>query len=261
MRIVQPSFVIEDCNKVMRNIERGARICYKSEDKICPGSDAEIISKILTPKHGIKHESVLEHGVITVTIVNDRGVSHEEVRHRIAAFSQESTRYCNYSKNKYGNEITVVEPFFFDPTEELSVVKMPTSLLYQQSMGSGTASSTKLTGLTDHIDIYVNSFDVWMITCLWAEWGYNTLTQVMKRSAQEARSVLPNSLKTELQITANVREWRHILALRTNRDAHPQIRQVMVPLGWAMAERWPVLFGEFIEAEHSHPADGIDRVE
>lgn len=245
MKLLQPTFKIEDCNNVMTNIERAARRCYKSEDKICEGSDVAIINKILTPKHGIKHESVLEHGVITVSFVFDRGVSHEAVRHRHAAFSQESTRYCNYSKDKYGNEIAVIDPYFFDPAEERQTVTIPVvHVLQDDTMKLGDS----------HTHLQLNSFDVWFLTCLWAEWGYNTLTQQFKRSAQEARSVLPNSLKTELEVTANIREWRHILNLRTGRDAHPQIRQLMVPLGHALAERWPVLFGEFASAEHSHPA-------
>jgi thymidylate synthase (FAD) len=254
MRITQPSFVIEDCNRVLRNIEKGARVCYKSEDKICEGSDKAIIEKILTPKHGIKHESVLEHGVITVKLINDRGVSHEEVRHRLAAFSQESTRYCNYSKDKFDNEITVIDPFFFDFNEPRTNVVMPEVCFGPIGIGLCEPRDTEPGALV----VALNAFDVWLLSCLWAEWGYRTLTHTFKRSAQEARSVLPNSLKTEIQITANVREWRHILALRTNRDAHPQIRQVMVPLGWAFAERWPILFGEFASMEHTHPAQGTD---
>jgi thymidylate synthase (FAD) len=245
MHIVQPTFEIYDANRVMRNIERGARICYKSEDKIGPGSDAAIIEKILTPKHGIKHESVLEHGVISVIMVFDRGVSHEVVRHRVAAFSQESTRYCNYSKDKYGNRISVIAPFFFDPEEPALPVQAPT-FVPDSTNKRGVAAS--------YIMATMNSFDVWVVSMLTAEWAYTTLTGTFGRSAQEARSVLPNSLKTEMEITANVREWRHILTLRTGRDAHPQIRQVMVPLGHALAQRWPVLFGEFAAATHDCPA-------
>lgn len=248
MRIVKPTFEITDANRVMRNIERGARVCYKSEDKIGPGSDVAIIEKILTPKHGVKHESVLEHGVITVIITMDRGVSHEQVRHRVAAYSQESTRYCNYSKDKFDNEITVIEPFFFDPMEERQDVAVP--LVSFDDFGVSLDVEHDKTIVTAPL----NSFDVWFLTCLWTEWGYNTLTQQFKRSAQEARSVLPNSLKTEIQITCNVREWRHILSLRANRDAHPQMRQIMVPLGHRLAEMWPVLFGEFANMEHPTPA-------
>lgn len=245
MNIIIPAFEFIDCNSVLRNIERGARTCYKSEDKICPGSDIAIIEKILTPKHGIKHESVLEHGVITAGFITDRGVTHEMVRHRIAAFSQESTRYCNYSKAKFGNEITVIAPFFFAPFEEQQDVVLPEINVTEEGtfiLKPGSAAFT------------ANAFDIWALSCLWSQWSYNVLTQQFKRSAQEARSVLPNSLKTEIQVTANVREWRHILTLRTGRDAHPQIRQIMVPLAHVLAQKWPVLFGEFAEVEHTHPA-------
>lgn len=253
MQIVKPSFEIFDHNNILRNIEHGLRKCYKSEDKICEGSDIAIIEKILTPKHGIKHESVLEHGVITVVIVTDRGVSHEAVRHRVASFSQESTRYCNYSKDKYGNEITLIDPFFFDPFEEPLPVFVPrVEQVFKDNRVVPMLAPT-------YNDVSLNSLDVWMISCLWAEWAYNTLTTQFGRSAQEARSVLPNSLKTEMEVTANVREWRHILQLRTNRDAHPQIRQIMVPLGHALAAKWPVLFGEYADTEHSHPARQVHQ--
>lgn len=256
MQVIKPSFAIQDCNNVMRNIERAARRCYKSEDRICEGSDKAIIEKILTPKHGVKHESVLEHGVVTVSIVMDRGVSHEQVRHRHTAISQESTRYCNYAKGKFGGEITVIEPFFFDPWGETRLVDIP-AVGFARNNGKPVSPALYFNGdggVEPAGTYYMNAFDVWMLTCLWAEWGYNTLVQQFGRSAQEARSVLPNSLKTELEITANVREWRHIFTLRTNRDAHPQIRQIMVPMAHAFAERWPVLFGEFLSAEHPCPA-------
>lgn len=255
MKLLQPSFKIEDCNNVMHNVERAARRCYKSEDKICEGSDVAIVEKILTPKHGVKHESVLEHGVVTVSIVFDRGVSHEQVRHRHAAYSQESTRYCNYSKGKFGNQIAVIQPFFFDTDAPTQIIDVPA--VGFADFGDGTRPALFLNGegeTTPAGSYFMNEFDVWLLTCLWAEWGYQTLTETFGRSAQEARSVLPNSLKTEIEITANVREWRHIFALRTNRDAHPQMRQVMVPMAHAFAQRWPVLFGEFLSATHPAPA-------
>jgi thymidylate synthase (FAD) len=157
----------------------------------------------------MKHESVLEHGVITVKFVTDRGVSHELVRHRLAAYSQESTRYCNYGKEKFGNEITVIDPF-----------------------GAFPNSSPECRA-------------VWQIGMNFAEETYFAMLEA-GASPQEARSVLPNSTKTEVQMTANVREWRHVLRLRTHRDAHPQIRQIMIPLGVEFAKRWPVLFSDFI---------------
>lgn len=247
MRIVQPSFQIIDHNNLLRNIELGGRVCYKSEDKMGPGSDIALIDKL----KNFKHESVFEHGVITVKFVTDRGVTHELVRHRLAAYSQESTRYCNYSKDKYDNQITVIDPFFFDPNEPAQEVMIPTACVEWNDPPILVPSETGTA--------MMNSFDVWMLSCLWAEWGYTTLTTQFKRSAQEARSVLPNSLKTEIQVTANVREWRHILTLRAHRDAHPQIRQIMVPLAHELSARWPSLFAECAGVAHTHPANQLSE--
>lgn len=211
MKIVQPTFKLMDHNNLLRNIELGGRVCYKSEGTIGEGSDDRLIEKLKS----LKHESVFEHGVITVKFLTDRGVTHELVRHRVASFSQESTRYCNYGKDKFNNEITVVEPFFYK----------------------------------DH----ATEYEIWKDSCLTAEAAYLNLLKAGS-SAQEARSVLPNSLKTEIQVTANVREWLHILKLRTSRDAHPQIRQIMVPLGWQLAKLWPILFSDYADTEHLCPA-------
>ena len=112
MKIIKPEFIIEDNidgNEILRKIEKAGRTCYKSEDKVTNDSSKQFIKKILK----IGHESVIEHEKITVRIICDRGVTHEIVRHRIASYSQESTRYCNYSKNKFGNEISVIKPCFF----------------------------------------------------------------------------------------------------------------------------------------------------
>ena len=245
MKIVQPTFEILDHNNLLRNIELGGRCCYKSEGAMGEGSDERLIEKLKS----LKHESVFEHGVITVKFLTDRGVTHEQVRHRLAAYSQESTRYCNYSKDKFDNEITVVDPFFFDPSDERVEILVPTIEFENAGFGPNIAGINN-----GAIPASMNSFDVWFLTCIWAEWGYNTLTTQFKRSAQEARSVLPNSLKTEIQVTANVREWRHILKLRTSRDAHPQIRQIMVPLAIELAKRWPILFGEYADVTHDAPA-------
>lgn len=235
MKLVKPLVRVIDANRVVENVERGGRLCYKSEDKIAPGTAAAFCEKMKS----FKHLSTFEHAVITVQILTDRGVTHELVRHRLAAYSQESTRYCNYSKNRFGGEISALEPFFFDPREEPRDVFVPS---VSDELGRvSLADSSRAFKL--------NAFDVWFLTCLWAEWGYSQLTQVFGRSAQEARGVLPNSLKTEIQVTANAREWIHIFQLRTHRDAHPQIRQIMVPLARAFAERWPALFSEFKDCD------------
>lgn len=200
MKIVQPSFEIIDHSNLTTTIEIGGRTCYKSEDKICDGSADPFIEKI----KNFKHESVLEHGIVTVRFICDRGVSHELVRHRLASFSQESTRYCNYAKGKFGNEITVVEP--------------------QTGLDIGQRAA-------------------WEIAMRRAEADYLGMV-ALGCSAQQARSVLPNSLKTEVVVSANPREWRHIFTTRTHRDAHPDMVATMRPVLREFRVRWPVLFND-----------------
>ncbi len=192
----------EELDKTKLNkIERYGRICYKSESKITQDSSEAFIANII--KSG--HESVIEHEKVSVVFVFDRGVSHEAARQRLSSISQESTRYCNYSSDKFGNEIAVVDPFFFIDKPEL--------------------------------------YDVWKKTCLVVEEAYMKLRE-LGASPQEARSVLPNSLKTEFAMTCNMREWRHIFRIRCQKAAHPQMRQVMIPLLLVFKETWPALFGD-----------------
>jgi thymidylate synthase (FAD) len=207
MRIIEPSYTIlqmPDGNQVLEHLERAARTCYKSEDKITEGSAKKLMGRILQ----VKHESVLEHACVSVRIVCDRGISHEIVRHRLASFSQESTRYANYSKDKFGSEITVIRPFFW-------------------------AEDSREYGL-------------WLEAMEKVEAVYLALLEAGAKP-QEARSVLPNSLKTEIVVTANLREWRHIFKLRCASPAHPQIRQVMLPMLASFHERIPVVFDDLYE--------------
>lgn len=214
MRIIKPSYEIlpppgvdefPSGTEILEFIERAGRTCYKSEDRITPGS-AEKFARMLV--HERKHHSVIEHVSMSVRFVIDRGVSHELVRHRLCAFSQESTRYCNYSKDKFGEEITVIDPCFW---------------------------------VRDDFRYYG-----WLKACRAAETIYFDLLRC-GASPQEARSVLPNSLKTEIVTTANLREWRHILTLRAGKAAHPQIREVMAPLLAEMKNRIPVIFDDILE--------------
>ncbi|GAB1409623.1 FAD-dependent thymidylate synthase [Desulfovibrionales bacterium] len=154
------------------------------------------------------HNSVLEHISVTVRIVCDRGVSHELVRHRLCSFSQESTRYANYAHEKFGNSITVIRPFFWAEDDK--------------------------------------RYQLWLSAMQACESAYLALVQA-GASAQEARSVLPNSLKTEVVTTANLREWRHIFKLRCDKAAHPQMREIMLPLLAAFQERVPLLFDDLAE--------------
>jgi thymidylate synthase (FAD) len=199
MKIVKASATIIQYTPDLENIiERAGRVCYKSEDRMTRESAAKFIAHL----DSLQHESVLEHGAITVHFVCDRGVSHELVRHRIASFSQESTRYCNYSKDKFGQEITVIEPIFFN--EDFQRLR-------------------------------------WKEACQAAEIAYFELIESGAKP-QEARSVLPNSLKTEVIMTANPREWRHVFKLRCSHAAHPQMRELMVPLFVEFNRRWPNVF-------------------
>ena len=202
MRMVKPSFEIIDMPKpedILKRIESAGRTCYKSEDKITRDSAKEFVARIL--KSG--HHSVIEHVSISVRIICDRGVTHEIVRHRMASFSQESTRYANYSRNKFGNEITVIKPCFWaEDSEE-----------YQQ----------------------------WLSAMQQSEKTYLKLVELGSRPEQ-ARSVLPNSLKTEIVVSCNIREWRHIFSTRCSPRAHPQMREIMLPLLKHLNSKIPVVF-------------------
>ncbi|MBO6307941.1 MAG: FAD-dependent thymidylate synthase [Oribacterium sp.] len=207
MRMIAPSYEIlfdPDGKEMLRHIELCGRVCYKSEDRITDGSAEKFISMIL--KSG--HESVLEHEKISVRVVCDRGVTHEIVRHRVASYSQESTRYCNYGKEKFGSEITCIRPCFFEEGSE-------GMRLWKESMEA-------------------------------AEKYYFALLDAGARP-EEARGVLPNSLKTELMITMNIREWRHFFRLRTAGRAHPQMRELACMMLEGFKERFPVLFDDIGE--------------
>ncbi len=210
MNIVSASYEIltpisEGGIKELQHIEKVGRVCYKSEDKITEdGESAKRFVKMLIDK---THEAMIEHSSLSVKFVVDRGVSHELVRHRIASFAQESTRYCNYSKDKFDNSVTFIKPFFFDDVR------------YQR----------------------------WLSAMADAESAYFDLLN-SGATPQEARSVLPNSTKTEITITANYREWRSFFKLRTAKAAHPQMREVTIPLLKKLKEKLPIIFDD-IEVE------------
>lgn len=201
MRIVEPSFEILNAPKreeVLRHLELCGRVCYKSEDKITEDSASRFVKFLI--ERG--HESPIEHISISVRIICDRGVSHEWVRHRIASYSQESTRYCNYNSEKFGGGIAFIRPYFAD-NERL--------------------------------------FEIWKAEMESAEKAY---MEMLANGAkpEDARSVLPNSLKTEFICTMNLREWRHFFELRCAKAAHPAMREIAVPLQEAFREMLPELF-------------------
>lgn len=182
----------------LKAIEMAGRLSWKSEGKATEDSAAPFVKMLIRAGH----ESVLEHVSASARFVVDRGVSHEIVRHRLAAYTQESTRYCNYSKS---NEIAFVRPLFWQ-------------------YGDGF-------------------YEKWEYACTICERVYLCLIRD-GATPQEARAVLPNSLKTELVMTANLREWRHFFTLRTAPAAHPQMRQVVVPLLAEFKAAFPIVFDD-----------------
>ena len=207
MKIVPPShkiLALPDKLSVLKLLERIGRTCYKSEDKMTVDSARDFVKRLIRSGH----HSVIEHSSVTVHFICDRGISHELVRHRLASFSQESTRYANYSKERFGKEITVIRPFFWD----------------------------KKSGL----------YFAWQNAMDQAEKHYLQLIQLGARP-EEARAVLPNSLKTELIMSCNFREWRHIFDLRCSRAAHPQMRELLLPLLQEFQEKIPIIFDDLYE--------------
>lgn len=208
MRIVEPNVEIVtpiNRDKILKHIEKVGRICYKSESNITDESAEKFVSGII--KRG--HEAVIEHFSITVKFVTDREISHEIVRHRIASYAQESTRYCNYSKDKFSKEISVVKP----------------------------------------INILENTseFENWIRAMMCAETAYFSLIEDGCKP-QVARSVLPTCTKTEIMVTMNLREWRHFIKLRSSKAAHPDIRILAIDLLNQFKENIPVIFDD-IEVE------------
>jgi thymidylate synthase (FAD) len=175
-------------------IEKAGRTCYKSEDAITKESAIKFCRNII--KRG--HLSVIEHASASIRLITNRGVTHELVRHRLASYSQESTRYCNYSKDKFGNELTFIRPVW----------------------GPNRLALLSDRNLEDYDGVFIpslkrNEKDYFkLLECGW--------------SPQQAREVLPNALKTEIVMTANLREWMHVFSLRCSNAAHPQIRALFL---------------------------------
>lgn len=193
-----------DGQKMLEKIEQVARTCYKSEGRIKEGSAEKMVKALVNSGH----EAMLEHASVTVKFVVDRGISHEIVRHRMASFAQESTRYCNYSKDDFGSEITFIIP--------------------------------------DYLEYKSEGWNIWKESMKQTEDAYFKMLD-FGLSPQQARSVLPNSLKTEVVMTANLREWRHFFKLRAEGvtgTPHPQMLEVAAPLLQDMQKLIPVIFDD-----------------
>ena len=214
MILIRPSHEILFISpKSLETIEAAGRTCYKSEDKITEGSTEKFVRMII--KQG--HLSVIEHVSMSVRFICDRGVTHEIVRHRLAAYSQESTRYCNYKGG-----VTFIIPPWVDIEEGEYGNKLYINL---------NQSNEALAEVRWFNSMFDSSLSY--ITLLNRGW-----------SPQQARSVLPNSLKTEIVMTANLREWIHVFKLRTSKAAHPQMRELMIPLHKKCKKLIPIVFDD-----------------
>lgn len=216
MQILEAGFQIEteiDGIQLLKQIEKVGRTCYKSEDKITDDSAIKFVKNLISRGH----EAMIEHNAITVRFTCDRGVSHELVRHRLASFGQESTRYCNYSKSKYENQISVID------------------------LEAGISLDPNMKGLSTAAIIEI--IREWQKGMIDAEAHYLRMLE-LGATAQIARSVLPNSTKTEIVVTMNLREWRHFFKLRVSKSAHPQMRELTIPLLQDFKRLIPVVFDD-----------------
>ena len=200
MKIVEPWIEVEKINgiKIMKKIERACRTCYRSEGNITEDS----YKKLLTNCINRGHESVLEHEKVTVRMYCDIGVYKDLTRHRFASFSIESTRYCSYDKDKYGNEIKCIRPAYIEDEKV---------------------------------------FDEWKKAMEEMEKHYIEMKK-LSATNDMCRLVLPHSTAAEVTMTANIREWKHIFELRTSNRAHPAIRQLLIPLLKYFQQEMPEIF-------------------
>ena len=210
--------ISEGAKEELQMIEKIGRVCYKSEDLIM--EDGESAKKFVAMLIKNGHEAMLEHSNLSVKFIVDRGISHELVRHRIASFAQESTRYCNYAKDKFGSECN-----FIDITPGIKL---------DNKMKSMETSEIALV------------LEEWEKAMEDAERHYMKMLE-LGATPQIARSVLPNSTKTEITVSANYREWRNFFKLRIPKTAHPQMREVTIPLLKELKEKIPVIFDDIEE--------------
>lgn len=201
MKIIEPLVEVEeyDGKKIMKRIERACRTCYRSEGSITEDSYKRLLNNCINRGH----ESVLEHEKITVRLTGDIGTYKDLTRHRIASFSVESTRYCNYGKDKFDNEIKVIKPVNIDPSSEL----------------------------------YSN----WIGAMDFMEKEYLAMAK-NGATPDQMRMILPHSTAALYTMTANIREWKHILSLRCSSHTHPAIQQLLIPLLLKFKKDMPEIF-------------------
>jgi thymidylate synthase (FAD) len=208
MNLIEPSVEIItpiDGDSIIKHIERCGKVCYKSEDTIKDGSCNTFVKKILESEH----ESVVEHFAVTVRFTCSRACSHQLVRHRMASYSQESQRYVNYSRGKFGSQITFIKPLDFET--------MTTEQQFKYKIA-----------LEDSEKAYLNLISAGL-------------------KPQQARGILPNDTKTEVVTTMNLRSWRHFFKLRTDKHAQLEIRTLANKLLTEFKTNIPVIFDDLGE--------------
>lgn len=208
MKLIKPKVeILDNINgeEVINKIAKVARTCYKSEDASTAEKDKKLVENLV--KSG--HEAMIEFFDITVKFTCDRAIANEIVRHRIASYAQESTRYCNYSKDKFNNELTFIKPIWYDSL-----------------------------GITHKQD-----FEIALERC------EDDYLEFIKQgwTPQQARAVLPLALKTEINMKTNLREWRHFFKLRCSTAAHPDIRVLALDLLEQMHNQIPIIFDDIYE--------------
>lgn len=216
--------------KLMRNIERACRTCYRSEDKISENSYTSLLKNCINRGH----ESVLEHEKITIRLRCDIGVYKDLTRHRHASFSIESTRYCNYSKDKFDNQLHLIIPIFYEPS-------------WSEANYEGSAMN----------DDQLKS-KLWYECMSEIEYVYNTLSNINAKP-DELRMILPHSTAATVTMTANLREWKHILELRCAKHTHPAVQQVMIPLLKYFQQTMPEIFKE-VEYNTEFPEENYAKL-
>ena len=212
MRVINAGYeIISELNgaEILKHIERCARVCYKSEDRITEDSAEKMVAALIRSGH----EAMLEHYSFTVKFICDRGISHELVRHRLSSFAQESSRYCCYAKDKFGKELTFINPCFWDPDSD--------------------------------------NYARWFHEMDEAEKTYLAMIED-GATPEQARDILPLSIKTEIVMTANLREWRHFFKLRAEGvtgKPHPQMLEITIPLLKEIKQKIPVVFDDIMSED------------
>lgn len=212
MRVINAGYeIISDLNgaEILKHIERCARVCYKSEDRITDGSAEKMVTALIRSGH----EAMLEHYSFTVKFICDRGIANELVRHRIASFAQESSRYCCYAKDKFGKELTFINPCFWEPDSD--------------------------------------NYARWFHEMDESEKTYLAMIE-SGATPEQARDILPTSIKTEIVMTANLREFRHFFKLRAEGvtgKPHPQMLEITIPFLKELKQKIPVVFDDIMSED------------